>query len=291
MQYKTRQSGAASTSPQVLDARTLGRPVHLLGRFTAQLQEDFADTLRQQFNRRYGSQFQVAVAAMVCIDAAPPAARWLACVSEDGRIDVATDRGVVLRTLDYRYGVAGIPASADENSRAEPTTTEERQAERLALSFTLVLANCVYRLSHGTASTSADALRIDPMPGATSVVGRWMIEASIGEPDTAPCGVMRFVLDDAWMRRLLGALAPTRPARGLVDAALPPFAERLQLSLCARLLEQEITLGRLLDAHIGDVIPVSLGATQVLIEDSLLYTAQVAEHRGKLCLTSFDPTS
>jgi flagellar motor switch protein FliM len=66
-----------------------------------------------------------------------------------------------------------------------------------------------------------------------------------------------------------------------------PFPHRLGLTLTARLLQQEMPLGRLLDLRPGEVLPVRLGATDVLIDDARLFTATVAERQGKLCLTSF----
>jgi len=66
-----------------------------------------------------------------------------------------------------------------------------------------------------------------------------------------------------------------------------PLPTRLTLTRVARLLQKDIPLGQLADLHVGDVIPISLGTTDVLIDDSRLFTATVAEHQGKLCLTSF----
>jgi flagellar motor switch protein FliM len=62
----------------------------------------------------------------------------------------------------------------------------------------------------------------------------------------------------------------------------------LQLTLVARLLEKQMPLGSLLDTRIGDVIPVSLGTSDVLVGDSRLFTASITEHKGKLCLTAFE---
>ncbi|WP_144007017.1 FliM/FliN family flagellar motor switch protein, partial [Pelomonas sp. KK5] len=59
------------------------------------------------------------------------------------------------------------------------------------------------------------------------------------------------------------------------------------LKLVARLLETELPLGELMALQPGAVIPVSLGATEVLVDGERLFTASVAEHQGKLCLTSF----
>jgi len=58
----------------------------------------------------------------------------------------------------------------------------------------------------------------------------------------------------------------------------------------ARLVERPLTLGELMDLHEGDVIPVSLGLADVLVDGAPLMRAAVAEHKGKLCLTSFEDT-
>ena len=47
-----------------LDPRTLGRPVHLLGKFTALLRHDLAERLRTSLNRRYRAHFEIAEVAV-----------------------------------------------------------------------------------------------------------------------------------------------------------------------------------------------------------------------------------
>jgi flagellar motor switch protein FliM len=54
------------------------------------------------------------------------------------------------------------------------------------------------------------------------------------------------------------------------------------------LVSKEITLGTLFGLQVGDVIPVSVGRADVVLDNSRLFTAAVAEHKGKLCLTSFE---
>src|SRR5690606_20048729 len=94
-------------------------------------------------------------------------------------------------------------------------------------------------------------------------------------------------ISEVWMTRLLQALTPNRDrSRQKQMTASKPFPARLQLTLRARLLEKEVSLGTLLDLRPGDVLPISLGDADVLIDDSRLFTASVAEHHGKLCLTS-----
>jgi flagellar motor switch protein FliM len=60
------------------------------------------------------------------------------------------------------------------------------------------------------------------------------------------------------------------------------------VGLVGRLASKEVTLGSLYDLQVGDVIPISLARADVLLEDSRLFTAAVTEHKGKLCLTSFE---
>jgi flagellar motor switch protein FliM len=62
----------------------------------------------------------------------------------------------------------------------------------------------------------------------------------------------------------------------------------LFVKLDGRLVSKETTLGALFELKVGDVIPVSVGRADVLLDESRLFTAAVAEHKGKLCLTSFE---
>jgi flagellar motor switch protein FliM len=93
---------------------------------------------------------------------------------------------------------------------------------------------------------------------------------------------------------VLHGLAPQREAGRGAGAQQPkraaPLAHRLQVTLAGQLVSKEVTLGALFDLLIGDVIPVSLDRADVMLEDSRLYTAAVTEHKGKLCLTSFEDT-
>ena len=88
------------------------------------------------------------------------------------------------------------------------------------------------------------------------------------------------------MRDLLRGLAPQR-----AQAVRPqpvPLATRLHVRLDARLASKEIALGQLLDLRAGDVVPISLDRTAVLLDESCLFTAAVTEHKGKFCLTAFE---
>ena len=67
-----------------------------------------------------------------------------------------------------------------------------------------------------------------------------------------------------------------------------PLASTLNVRLDGRLVSKEVTLAALFALKVGDVIPVSVGRADVLLDDARLFTAAVAEHKGKLCLTSFE---
>ena len=111
-----------------------------------------------------------------------------------------------------------------------------------------------------------------------------LAETRLAEPAS-----LWIVLDDAAMGRLLRSIAPSREKAAKPAAQqAQPVAARLALMLTGRLLEKELPLGDVLDLRPGDVIPVSLGLADVLVDDSRLFTAAVTEHTGKLCLTSFD---
>jgi flagellar motor switch protein FliM len=119
-----------------------------------------------------------------------------------------------------------------------------------------------------------------------------VLEVNIVERARKTEGALRILLDEAWSNSLLQALAPVRKRAAHPTGGNPVTAKsigaQLQVTLIARLLEKRVTVGTLLDMRPGDVIPVSLRTSDVLIGDSRLFRAAVAEHRGKLWLTSFE---
>jgi flagellar motor switch protein FliM len=74
----------------------------------------------------------------------------------------------------------------------------------------------------------------------------------------------------------------------VVRGPAEPISSKLQVKLDGCLVSKEITLGSLFDLKVGDVIPVNVGRANVLLDEARLFTAAVAEHKGKLCLTSFE---
>jgi flagellar motor switch protein FliM len=90
------------------------------------------------------------------------------------------------------------------------------------------------------------------------------------------------------MASVLRGLMPARELNKKGGKNQGPLAQRLQVGLHGRLVSKEVPLGSLFDLQVGDIIPVSLHRADVLLDDSRLFTAAVTEHKGKLCLTSFE---
>jgi len=299
-------------SHEVLDPRSLGRPVHLLGRYTQMIQRALAEIFQLRLNRRYRSRFEITQVRFEHEKHQPSSRRWLTFdVGEPPQrhpMAFSIDRGLLLCLLAYRYGApqpppqstsqAGSQEGGDAASRnpslhekdTPETATEERLAVRLGCQFLGVLAASVEALETGQSGGAGSAASAAPTPGPSSVRGGWILRAGLIEHDSQLEGEMHFCLDDAWMTRLLRALTPARQRAGKSGAAAGnlPLPSRLPLTLSTRLLEKQISLGALLDLRIGDVIPATLGNAQVLVDDSCLFTASIAEHKGKLCLTSFE---
>jgi flagellar motor switch protein FliM len=278
-----------------------------LGGFTEQIRGDLTSLVRDRLNRRYQASFEIVDVTLSATSPAHAAVRWVPYASAAGCMGFAIDRSLLLCILAYRYGVPDVRAISTENepaqSRAEETpvwteretTTEERLAGMLGRELVTAVGQRVLALGRQNEKTP------QPPPASSlftegtvnvSAQGGWVLEAHVVERARKAEGTLRVLLDEAWSTSLLQGLAPVRkrPANqaGVKSAGGQPIGAQLQVSLTARLLEKQVTVGTLLDMCPGDVIPISLGASDVLIGDSRLFRATVTEHQGKLWLTSFE---
>ncbi|MDB5848096.1 MAG: fliM [Rhodoferax sp.] len=296
----TRPDTVPATQHTVIDPRSLGRPVHLLPAFADRFAADIGDFLRLGPNRRYGTALAVQTASMALSTAAAPARRWMVFGSAQGRIGVSIERKLVLRLLQCRYGLP--QEAADVETTAPPVTaSEERLARKLGAQLVTALVHRVYDglQAAGTAGAAGAAAEAsdagaDGEPEAVAwsadafaAPGVWYLTLGLAEVAKELEGLVCFSLDEGWMRSLLGQLARTGPAPRDADGA-EPLAARLKLRLVARLLQQRVSLGEVLALKVNDVLPVNLQTTDVLVKDSRLFTATVAEHKGRLWLTAFN---
>jgi flagellar motor switch protein FliM len=197
---------------------------------------------------------------------------------------VAFERALLVGLLEARYSKGqGKPLRDPEGERI--TATEERLALTLTQQLAELLAQRVRTAAAGAGVELADA-RLAVAGAAAPARNAWALAITLREPQgesSARC----FIAPDARMMGLiLQALQPERPQRAVRQAE--PLGASLKVKLDGRLVSHEMTLEALFGLKVGDVIPVTVGRADVLLDEARLYTAAVAEHKGKLCLTSFE---
>jgi flagellar motor switch protein FliM len=271
---------------EVLDPCLLGRPVHRLPEFAAQLREDLAQAMRLNVHRRYWGAFQVDEVAFNRLDGREARQRWLGFAAPSGQLAFALDRKILLSVLNYRYGRATRAEAAIDEQAVRITATEERLAVVLGQQLaSIVAARIESNLPDGGREPGEDD-QIKAGVAAQPAKGSWVITVSLSDGDLQ--GKAWFALDKQVMGSVLRGLQPARDAGKKGSKNPGPLAARLEVGLSGRLVSKETTLGALFDLRVGDVIPISLHRADVMLEDSRLFTAAVTEHKGKLCLTSFE---
>ncbi|HET9641931.1 MAG TPA: FliM/FliN family flagellar motor C-terminal domain-containing protein [Burkholderiaceae bacterium] len=280
----------SSTGLQTLDSRTLGRPVHLLPRFCEELKLGLDVLLRTLLHRRHAAVFHVSSVTMSPFDDALNRRRWLTCDSSVGRLACSLDRRIVLAALAYRFGLMNQDQAALDDESSRETATEERLTVSLSQQLIRFVAERIDpqcpQLPQIGASDAQAALRDIVPPRA----GAWQICVRLHDVQRSSSSDLFLMLDARWAERLLTRLSPQQAPSLRKKGGGQPLAKRMQVRLNARLLQMELSLGDLLGLKVGALLPVSLGDTGVYVDDARLFTAVVAEHRGRLCLTSFQDT-
>ena len=269
---------------QVLDPCLLGRPVHLLPQFAARLEDDL-DTAMQGSARRYWAGWRL---DSVEFGRVPQEnnVRWMAVLGALGTVAVAFERGLLLTLLERRYGGRSAGATPRDPQTERVTATEER----LGVVLTQQMVDLLYaRVAASVAMdvaphpVPANAVVPSAMPGESN----WALRVQV-RSNNDHTGQFWIAPDQELMAAILGTLRPESTRQAATRGPAEPLATRLQVKLDGRLVSKEITLGALFDLQVGDVIPVNVGRADVLLDDARLFTAAVAEHKGKLCLTSFE---
>src|SRR5471030_2580563 len=275
--------------PQVLDPCLLGRPVHLLHLFAAQLRDDLVQSMRLNMNRRYWGGFQVEDVTFDRLEGKEIRSRWLSFAAPAGQIVFSLERKVLLSVLNFRYGSGKTDAAALDENTVKVTATEERLAVVLGQQLAGTLAGRI-ELNLPVSDKPAPLASEEFKPAAANhpPKGTWVICVTLSDADSGSPGRFWFALDKNLMASVLRGLLRERDQGKKPMRSAGPLAQRLQVSLSGRLVSKEVPLGSLFDLQVGDIIPVSLHRADVLLEESRLFTAAVSEHKGKLCLTSFE---
>jgi flagellar motor switch protein FliM len=269
---------------QVLDPCLLGRPVHLLPQFAVRLQDDL-DAAMQGSARRYwgGWRLDTVEFGRVPQDAG---LRWMAATGALGTVSVAFERGLLLTLLERRYGGRSAAATPRDPGSERITATEERLVvvltqQMIDLLYARVAASVAMEVA--PKPVPAGAVAASTMPGKSA----WTVCVTVRDANGAS-GQFWIAPDQGLMATILGSLRPENPRTHAVRGPAEPISSKLQVKLDGCLVSKEITLGSLFDLKVGDVIPVNVGRADVLLDEARLFTAAVAEHKGKLCLTSFE---
>jgi flagellar motor switch protein FliM len=270
-------------SHQVLDPALLGRPVHLLPAFASAFAEDMTAMLSAPGWRRYWSSFEL---AQVTFERAPDASalRWLGVNGPHGSAAVAFERALLVGLLEARYSAKGPARPLRDPAGERVTATEERLAHTLTQQLSEVLAMRV-RVAAGAAGVEVASAPLSQAVPVTPARNAWALAVTLREPQGGTTACCYLAPDARMMGLILQALQPERPQRARPAESI---GANLKVKLDGRLVTHEITLEALFALKVGDVIPVSVGRADVLLDESRLFTAAVAEHKGKLCLTSFE---
>lgn len=279
---------------QVLDSCLLGRPVHLLHVFGAQLRDDLAAGLRLPMSRRYWGNFQIDDVSLSRVDNEDGSNRWLSFSTPAGQAGFSLQRQILLSVLNYRYGGAGangaVKSAPVDPAQVRLTATEERLAVVLGQQLIASLFSRIHKnlQAVGKASSIDPAAELPAQAGVRPARGSWVVSVAVSDVEAGQSGQIWFSLDKQLMADVLRGLLPERAQAKKALRSVRPLASRLQVTLEGRLVSKQVQLGALFDLRVGDVIPVSLSRTDVMLDDSRLFTAAVSEHKGKLCLTSFE---
>ncbi|WP_218147562.1 hypothetical protein [Massilia yuzhufengensis] len=285
----------ARTNPgsyQVLDPSLLGRPVHLLPKFARRFADALGTAMAGPGGRRYWGAYRL---DNLAFERAPDedGLRWLAVPGPLGTAAVAFERSLLLGLLEGRYGRKNAPVALERRdpSLERVTTTEER----LAATLTTQLAEQLHaRVAEGLAAADApaDAAPAAALeaPVAASAPGKagWVIRVTLRAAQGGADCHCWIGLDQELMAHVLQGLKEERSGGRSQRAAGDGLSSGLFVKLDGRLVSKEVTLAALFEMKVGDIIPVSVGRADVLLDESRLFTAAVAEHKGKLCLTSFE---
>ncbi len=269
---------------QALDPTLLGRPVHLLPQFAGRLQDDL-DAAMQGSGRRYWAGWRLEIVEFGRVPREQNL-RWMAVNGAMGTVSIVFERCLLLTLLERRYGGRSASATQKDPQTERVTATEER--------LNVVLTQQTVDLLYARVAASM-GMDVAPRPVAAAAVtsapapapNGWAVRIQVRNAEDQ-AGQFWIAPDQQLMTAILGSLRPELPRGPAARGPAEPLAAKLQVKLEGRLVSKEITLGALFDMKVGDVIPVDVGRADVLLDEARLFTASVAESKGKLCLTSFE---
>ncbi|MGC1548517.1 MAG: FliM/FliN family flagellar motor C-terminal domain-containing protein [Rhodanobacter sp.] len=264
---------------RMLDPCTLGRPFHLLEDFNQRLGKQIERHLHSRFNVRHGATFAVTRVAITSFVASQGEGTWRGYRAPAGKLAIRLDRRLILAMLGYHYG------DKSNMVRVDDTITETDSEQRFGIATGLSLLDLL--VTSIAPSEPSQTFTPEALHSPTS--SKRVIRVTVEERALKLSGHLEFALDAAWVSLLFASVATGRAIAMPGTNARAPLETRLPITLSARMLTKEVLLDDVLALVPGDIIPVRLPETaDVLIGESRLYRAVIAEHGGTLCLTSFE---
>jgi flagellar motor switch protein FliM len=274
---KRHSSSVSARKHVVLDPCTLGRPFHLLEAFNQRLGRQLARHLAGRFNLRHGAEFAVSQVTIGSYMSGQGDAAWRTYTTPAGTLSVRLDRRLLLAMLGYHYGEKGATKIDEQTPETE---TEQRFGAATGLALLDVLRTCVVSPVDGG---------FTPELMHTPSISDRVIRVEITENKLGLAGLLEMAVDDAWLSLMFASAVPRRTAATQAVKSEMPLTARLPITLMARMLTKEVLLDDVMRLAPGDVLPVRMPDTaEVLVGDTRLFQATIAEHGGTLCLTSFE---
>ncbi|WP_312742649.1 FliM/FliN family flagellar motor switch protein [Cedecea neteri] len=262
-----------------LEVNKLGRPWHKLPK----IMNDCFDILDARLSIYFLKKFRVNVMLKNMTFAIDKHYKNTQIFSTDyGNLGFDIDRILLLNILHDYYGLSKDSAQVVPDLSQPISKTEERLKNKLGQELTALLIN---------KETFGEELEIKNDYSTVISQWSWCITFCLEGYEQ---GGFTLLLDHLHVDRMLATLRLPDSGDGERESALSAGQiERLfydlPLKLNGRLASLNLTVAQIADIEPGDIIPISLNQpVPVFIGKEQIFTAEIAEDRGKLLLSEFN---
>ncbi|WP_336818553.1 flagellar motor switch protein FliM [Cedecea sp. MMO-103] len=262
-----------------LEVNKLGRPWHKLPK----IMNDCFDILDARLSIYFLKKFRVNVMLKNMTFAIDKHYKNTLIFSTDyGNLGFDIDRILLLNVLHDYYGLSKDSTQVVPDLSQPISKTEERLRNKLGQELTALIIN---------KETFGEELEIKNDYSTVMSQWSWCITFSLEGYEQ---GGFTLLLDPLHVDRMLATLRKPDSGDGERESALSAGqVERLfydlPLKLNGRLTSLNLTVAQIADIEPGDIIPISLNQpVPVFIGKEQIFTAEIAEDRGKLLLSEFN---
>lgn len=262
-----------------LEVNKLGRPWHKLPK----IMNDCFDILDARLSIYFLKKFRVNVMLKNMTFAIDKHYKNTLIFSTDyGNLGFDIDRILLLNILHDYYGLSKDSTQVVPDLSQPISKTEERLRNKLGQELTALIIN---------KETFGEELEIKNDYSTVMSQWSWCITFSLEGYEQ---GGFTLLLDPLHVDRMLATLRKPDSGDGERESALSAGQVEklfydLPLKLNGRLASLNLTVAQIADIEPGDIIPISLNQpVPVFIGKEQIFTADIAEDRGKLLLSEFN---